>query len=199
MDLQQLYAQLVDEAAVKEATRFRTIPTGGYNVLVEPADLKQGEDAETPGTFNRWCSRVTAPVIVLNEAGEEQKLGNVFFTISPEIRRVEKGKRAGQMDNSAKLWYQSVKALRTIDAIAESANVRDVIKTLAKSPVFIFVIEFFVVAGAGPNGSDKWITVRGEKADEIKAKYLALGLEPQNMVTSIGAYKEEEADAEATA
>lgn len=168
LDLSALHDIYTSEEQVKEATAFKTLPTGAYRFHVEKADPRTDDrpDSETPG---RQTARITAAAF---DPLTGDRKGTTFFNVSWQPFKRED--RAGilKQDGPTKLWGQLVKALE-----AQDQSVADVVQTtIYSAPVDGFLIESMKM----PDGS-----LQGFKTPEERVALLKDGGEPMNYVANL--------------
>jgi len=186
------FQQTVNQRTVAEATKYRTIPGGSYDVRLKKAEPVFGDNERFASSYQRWIVRCGADVYVLNEeTGEPRRLGSVLFDMSSEERTYAE---SGDLDKLSKLWGQAVGALVKRGALKgdektgipeESVTNKDVIEAILETPIKLYVSEHYTVEGEG--GSFKNIYVRSD--DERNAAKKA-GHTLKNGVQTIAVYVE---------
>jgi len=157
--LDELFEQHASAEMVKEATAYRTIPTGKYQLNAKKIEGRIGsEKSPWPG------ARLVH--LQLDAAADGAKKGVLFADISHETLRRDDGK----LDNPSKLWGQYEKAL---DMQGKSAG--DVVEAIRLYPVDSFVTESFKT----PDG------YRTPRTDDERAEYVKAGFESRNFVQNV--------------
>lgn len=183
INLDQLFEAYTDEAAAKEATAFKTVPTGAYNHKGEKAQAGIGDDERMASLFGRQYARLSGPITT--KTGDRR--GQQFFDVSWVVYRVNPATRKPELitdanreqalteqwplDKASKLWGQLATAFD-----ATKKPVREVLEMYKMYPTSLFVTEAFET----PEG---WRTPR---TAEERGAYAAKGYTPKNFVQSIG-------------
>lgn len=186
INLDQLFNAFTDEAAAKEATTFKTVPTGAYNHQGEKVQAGVGDDERMVSLFGREYAHVSGPITTKN--GDRR--GQQFFDVSWVEYRVNPATKKGEritddnreqskaeqwpQDKAFKLWNQMVV---TFDAVKKP--VKEVLEMYRMYKVSLFITESFET----PEG---WRTPR---TAEERAAFATAGYTPRNFVQSIGKIK----------
>lgn len=186
LNLDQLFQGYTDEAAAKEATAFKTVPTGSYNHKGEKVAAGIGDDERLANLFGREYAHLSGPITTKN--GDRR--GQQFFDVSWEVYRVNPATKKPEritdenrdqataeqwpLDKPSKLWGQLAVAF---DAVKKP--IKEVLEMYKMYPTTLFVTEAFET----PEG---WRTPR---TVEERAGYVAAGYTPKNFVQSIGKMK----------
>ena len=186
VNLDTLFETYTDEAAAKEASAFKTVPTGSYLHKGEKVQVGVGDDDRLPHLFDRAYAHLQGPITTK----EGDKRGRQFFDVSWEVYRVNPATKKPEritdenredairgewpLDKTSKLWGQLVTAF---DAVTKPA--KEVLEMYKMYPTSLFVTEAFET----PEG---WRTPR---TTEERSKFVAAGYTPKNFVQSIGKVK----------
>lgn len=186
VNLDSLFEAYTDEAAAKEASAFKTVPTGSYNHKGEKITVGVGDDDRLPHLKDRTYAHLEGPITT--KAGD--KRGRQFFDVSWEVYRVNPATRKPErvtdenredalkgewpLDKASKLWGQLTTAFD-----ATKKPVRETLEMYKMYPTVLFVTEAFET----PEG---WRTPR---TPEERSKFVGLGYTPKNFVQSIGKQK----------
>jgi hypothetical protein len=103
--LESLYTQYTKDSIIDESTQFPSIPTGKYRIQVDKREIfPAGDLREKPiaNLVGRQFASLSAPV-----AKDGKKYGRVFFKVSWEERRTDKG----GLDKVSQAWGQLMDAL----------------------------------------------------------------------------------------
>ena len=177
-DLDATFNQHVSQEAMKEATAFRTLPTGSYVLTPEKVERIVGSE-KSPWPGRKMIHlQVSAEAKLPDETGKRMK-GKLFFDVSPEEIRVD-----GKIDGPTKLFAQYAKAFGPEKSIGE------VIESLALYPVDGYVTEVAMFKGAGEGGKNKYVTVKNDsgRAQAI-SDAMKNGGELKNFVQNVSAVK----------
>lgn len=188
-DIESAYNETVNKDAVREATAFRTLPSGVYRFTPEKKEyVLAGEKAPWPGRRMVHVQyAVEALIDTVREDGSTFKpKGKMFVDFSIEDRwdDTKNGKR---LDKPAALFNQAAKALGYLDK-----SKGEIAEALGNYPLNGYITEVGVLKGQGegtkPNGQpkDKYTTIRTNV--ERKAA-LAEGAELSNFVQNVSEAK----------
>jgi hypothetical protein len=133
-DLNEIFEQATSDELVKEATAFRTLPSGKYRLTVAKA-----EGRVTPDNFSFpgvQMVHLQVDAVAHTEVGADGNpiKGKLFVDLSPTILRRDDGK----LDSSSKRWGQYQKAVDKV-----GATVGEVIEAIKLYPVDAYVAEGF--------------------------------------------------------
>jgi len=127
-DLNEIFEQATSDELVKEATAFKTLPSGKYRLTVAKA-----EGRVTPANFSfPGVQMVHLQVDAVAHEGDSK--GKLFVDLCPTVLRRDDGK----LDSSSKRWGQYQKAVDKI-----GAQVGEVIEAIKLYPVDAYVAEGF--------------------------------------------------------
>lgn len=132
-DLNEIFENATSDELVKEATAFKTLPSGKYRLAVAKA-----EGRVTPANFSfPGVQMVHLQVDALaheSDANGVQAKGKLFVDLCPTILRRDDGR----LDSSSKRWGQYQKAVDKV-----GAPVGEVIEAIKLYPVDAYVAEGF--------------------------------------------------------
>lgn len=168
LTIDELFATHAEEGLVEEATRYATVPTGPYTLVVEKYQAGV-EDDSTRRDYGRVLARIQASVQGQDSDGRR---GRVFFNVSPEERR----DGSGRLDSAFRLYGMAIKATG-LDA---GASLGEVLEALTRTPVTAFISESYQQDGAG------WVRI---ESDQQRKEVLEAGGQPKNFVLSLGRVK----------
>lgn len=189
-DVESYFNEFADASAMAEASRFKTVPTGTYQLQVTKREgryyeLKAGRNGEFwSGVFTdttdvnpQWRKGVKLSASVLNEEGK--KLATTNIEASWEAKR---DPQSGKLDKLFNKWEQLTRALypnlKPEERAAKSTG--DVLNALSQYPVKAYITESFQVPGV--DGSTKWTT---PKSDEEAKTFREAGYKVANFVVNI--------------
>jgi hypothetical protein len=186
INLDTLFEAYTDEAAAKEATAFKTVPTGSYNHKGEKVVVGEGDDERIVSLFGRLYAHLSGPITT--KAGDRR--GQQFFDVSWVEYRVNPATKKGEQitdenraqaqaegwpqDKAFKLWNQLAVAF---DAVQKP--VKEVLEMYRMYPTSLFITESF-------NTKDGW---RSPRTAEEMADYIAANYDRKNFIQSIGKVK----------
>lgn len=186
LNMDELFKTYTDEAAAKEATAYKTIPTGSYLMKGDTVEPQIGDNEKFAELFGRKYAHFGG--FVTTKAGD--KKGKQFFNASWEVYRVNPATKKPEritddnraqaesekwpQDRATKLWGMLANAF---DMLKKPAA--EVLEAFKMYPVSVFVTENFET-GEG------WKT---PKTDEERNGYLRSGYRSVNSVVSIGKVK----------
>lgn len=189
-DVESYFNEFADSSAMAEASRFKTVPTGSYQLQVTKREgryyeLKAGRNGEFwSGVFSDatevnpdWRKGVKLTAAVTN--GEGKKLSTVNIEASWEAKR---DPQSGKLDKLFNKWEQLTRALYPNLKAEERAqkSTGDVLQALNQFPVKAYITETFQVPAV--DGSNKWIT---PATDEEAKQYREAGYKVANFVVNI--------------
>lgn len=186
LNVDDLFNAYTDEAAAKEATSFKTVPTGSYQHKGEKVEVGTGDDERIISLYGRNYAHLQGPILTAN--GDRR--GRMFFDVSWIVWRVNPVTKKSEpitdenrervlaeqwpLDKASKLWGQ----LSTVFD-ATKKPVREVLEMYKMYPTMLFVTETFET----PEG---WRTPR---TPEERAIFASKGYTPKNFVQSISKVK----------
>jgi hypothetical protein len=186
LNLDELFAGYTDEAAAKEATAFKTVPTGSYNHKGEKYQAGIGDDERLTSLLGREYAHLSGPITT--KTGDRR--GQQFFDVSWIEYRVNPATKKGEritdenreqavaeqwpQDKAFKLWNQLAVAF---DAVKKP--IREVLEMYKMYPTTLFITESY-------NTGNGW---RSARTTAEKAEFLQAGYDPKNFVQSIGKMK----------
>lgn len=186
INLDELFNDFTSEAAAKEATTFKTIPTGSYNHRGEKFQVGIGDDERMASLFNRKYARLSGPVTTKNGDRRGQQFFDVSwieYRVNPVTKKPERvtddNRTQAQVeqwpqDKPFKLWNQLASAF---DAVTKP--VPEVLEMYKMYPTTLFVTEAFET-------DEGWRTPR---TAEERGAFVAKGFTPKNFVQSVGKAK----------
>lgn len=178
---EELFSQEASAAAIAEATAFKTVPTGSYQIKLAKFVGKQ--DAPTD-QFPKGRIRAQLTCNVLDAEGKKQ--GSITFSISREIGRVAS---TGKLDRLSKMDGQLMKALFPDvknDADLAKISWAEVFSRFEQYPVQAFITETFSTDIDPLTGARSYFDAK--TPEEAKA-YRERGLKANNNIQSIGRVK----------
>ena len=190
INLDTLFEAYTDEAAAKEASSFKTIPTGSYNHKGDKVTVGVGDDERMPALLGRTYARMEGSTTT--KTGDRR--GKSFFDVSWEVYRVNPATSKPEritdenretsitgewpLDKASKLWGQLATAFD-----ATKKPVKEVLEMYKMYPTVLFITESFQTI---ENGRTAYKT---PKSGEERGKFVAAGYTPKNFVQSISKVK----------
>ena len=189
--VEEYFNEFADSAAMAEAARFKTIPTGTYQAQItkregryfEVKTSKNGGEywgavfSDDTTVNPNWRKGVQLTADLSNGTGK--KLTTVRIEASWEAKRDPKN---GKLDKLFNKWEQLTRALfpnlKPEERAQKSSG--DVLTALAQYPVKVYLTESFQVPAI--DGGTKWVTPTTE--EELKT-YREAGYRPSNFVQNI--------------
>ena len=186
INLDTLFEAYTDEAAAKEATAFKTVPTGSYNHKGERAQAGIGDDERLVNLFGREYAHLSGPITT--KTGDRR--GQQFFDVSWQVYRVNPATKKSEritdenreqataeqwpLDKPSKLWGQLAVAF---DAVKKP--IKEVLEMYRMYPTTLFITESY-------NTSAGW---RSPRTPAEKAEFVSAGFDAKNFVQSISKVK----------
>jgi len=186
INLDMLFETYTSESAAKEATAFKTIPTGSYNLQGDTVTVGEGDDERIVSLYGRLYAHLAGTLTT--KTGDRR--GKQFFDVSWVEYRVNPGTMKGELitdenraeaqaggwpqDKAFKLWNQLAVAF---DAVKKP--VREVLEMFKMYKLNLFITESF-------NTDKGW---RSPRTAEEMATYVAAGYDRKNFVQSISRLK----------
>lgn len=190
-NVEDYFNEFADASAMAEAARFKTVPTGSYNLTVTKREgryfeLKQGKNGgeywsgvfgDTTEVNPNWRKGVKLTANVSN--GDGKKLAMVNIEASWEAKR---DPQSGKLDKLFNKWEQLTRALFPNLKAEERAakNTGEVLQAASQYPIKGYITESFQVPAV--DGSTKWVTPTND--EEVKT-YREAGYKVANFVVNL--------------
>lgn len=190
-NIEESFNEFADASAMAEAARFKTVPTGSYNLEITKREgryyeLKQSKNggefwaavfSDTTEVKPEWRKGVKLTANVSNGTGK--KLAMVNIEASWEAKR---DPQSGKLDRLFNKWEQLTRALfpnlKAEERAAKSTG--EVFQAVSQYPVKAYITESFQVPAV--DGSSKWTTPAN---DEEAKTFREAGYKVANFVQTI--------------
>ena len=170
--MEELFEQYASATAIAEATAFRTVSPGEYNLHVTKMEPRRYTESD------RGPARDVVRCTVAVTDDEGKRKGNVFISASWQERRTAKG----FLDGSTKLWGQMVKATYPDKNATDIAtiNVAQAMNDIPEIPMRGYISESFLV----PNGAGQSVWLSPDNPDQL-TDFRSHGYKAQNFVRNV--------------
>ena len=185
--IEDYFNEFADQSAMAEAARFKTIPTGSYQLQATKYEGRYfslnpkgywGPVFDESGAVDpNWRKGVRLSAVVNNNEGK--KISTINIEASWEAKR---DAQSGEYDKLFRRWEQLTRAvypnLKPEERGAKGTG--EVLTMLTQYPIKAYITESFQVPAI--DGSTKWVSA---KSDEETRQFREAGYKSANFIQSI--------------